>query len=74
MFVAVFFCFSFPLSLIAREPDFPFFPAGSPNFIYVYLKMPVGTKAEENRSGFATAGNQGVQTFESISSPRTGLP
>lgn len=34
-------------ALIARKPDFPFFPSGQPNIIYVYLKMPVGTKAEE---------------------------
>lgn len=48
MFVAVFFLFFLSLfALIARKPDFPFFPSGQPNFIYVYLKMPVGTKAEE---------------------------
>lgn len=48
MFVAVFILFFISLfALIARKPDFPFFPSGQPNFIYVYLKMPVGTKAEE---------------------------
>jgi len=37
----------FPVSLImliARGPDMPFFPSGDPHFVYVYLKMPVGTK------------------------------
>jgi multidrug efflux pump len=29
--------------LIVRSPDVRFFPQGDPNFIYVYLKMPVGT-------------------------------
>lgn len=48
MFAAVFVLFFISLfALIARKPDFPFFPSGQPNFIYVYLKMPVGTKAEE---------------------------
>ncbi len=38
----------FPISLIlliARNNPKPFFPSGDPNFIYVYLKMPIGTKA-----------------------------
>jgi multidrug efflux pump subunit AcrB len=34
-------------ALVVRKPDFPFFPSGQPNFIYVYLKMPIGTKASE---------------------------
>ncbi|MCW5904968.1 MAG: efflux RND transporter permease subunit [Chitinophagaceae bacterium] len=37
----------FPISLIllmARGNKSTFFPSGDPNFIYVYLKMPVGTK------------------------------
>lgn len=37
----------FPVSLlllIARGNPSTFFPSGDPNFIYVYLKMPVGTK------------------------------
>jgi multidrug efflux pump len=47
-FIGVFFLFAIALfALIIRKPDFPFFPSGEPNFIYVYLKMPVGTKAEE---------------------------
>ncbi len=33
--------------LIASKPDFPFFPSGQPNMIYVYLKMPIGTNAQE---------------------------
>jgi multidrug efflux pump subunit AcrB len=47
-FFSVFIFFIIALfGLIARSPDFPFFPSGQPNFIYVYLKMPIGTKAEE---------------------------
>jgi multidrug efflux pump len=47
-FVGVFILFIISLfSLITRKPDFPFFPTGQPNFIYVYLKMPVGTRVEE---------------------------
>lgn len=34
------------LSLIARKPPITFFPSGDPNYIYVYLKMPVGTKTQ----------------------------
>ena len=37
----------FPVSLImlvARNNPKPFFPSGDPNFVYVYLKMPIGTK------------------------------
>ena len=37
----------FPLALVfvvMRGPDIQFFPNGDPNIIYVYLKMPVGTK------------------------------
>lgn len=37
----------FPLALVfvvIREPNIQFFPNGDPNIIYVYLKMPVGTK------------------------------
>lgn len=47
-FIMVFVLFFFSLfALIFRSPDFPFFPTGEPNFIYVYLKMPVGTKVEQ---------------------------
>jgi multidrug efflux pump subunit AcrB len=37
----------FPISLfmlILRNNPKPFFPSGDPNFVYVYLKMPIGTK------------------------------
>lgn len=48
MFASLFLLFIISLFLlIARSPNFPFFPTGQPNFIYVYLKMPVGTKAAE---------------------------
>lgn len=47
MLVALFVLF--PVSLIllmARGNSATFFPSGDPNFIYVYLKMPVGTKVQ----------------------------
>jgi len=37
----------FPISLfmlVLRNNPKPFFPSGDPNFVYVYLKMPIGTK------------------------------
>ena len=47
-FISVFILFGLSLYLlILRKPDFPFFPTGQPNMMYVYLKMPVGTKADE---------------------------
>ncbi len=47
-FVLVFVIFFVSLgALVLRKPNFPFFPSGQPNIIYVYLKMPIGTKAEE---------------------------
>jgi multidrug efflux pump subunit AcrB len=36
--------------LIARNNPKPFFPSGDPNFAYVYLKMPIGTKASTTDS------------------------
>lgn len=45
MFVGVFVLFFVALFAIgARKNPMPFFPNGDPNFIYVYLKMPIGTK------------------------------
>lgn len=47
-FASVFFIFAISvLALIASKPNLPFFPSGQPNIIYVYLKMPVGTRADE---------------------------
>ncbi|MCZ2101347.1 MAG: efflux RND transporter permease subunit [Chitinophagales bacterium] len=47
-FISVFVLFALSfLILVASKPNLPFFPSGQPNIIYVYLKMPVGTKAEE---------------------------
>ncbi len=43
----------FPISLImliARNNPKPFFPSGDPKFAYVYLKMPIGTKARTTDS------------------------
>jgi multidrug efflux pump len=43
----------FPVSLLllmARGNKSTFFPSGDPNFIYVYLKLPVGTSIEKTDS------------------------
>ena len=43
----------FPISvvlLMLRGNDSTFFPSGDPNFIYVYLKMPVGTNIKKTDS------------------------
>jgi len=43
----------FVIALVAiglRGNPMPFFPSGDPNFVYVYLKMPVGTSAETTDS------------------------
>ena len=43
----------FPVSLlmlIIRNNPKPFFPSGDPNFVYVYLKMPIGTKTSATDS------------------------
>lgn len=43
-FVSLFFLFIFALgALIARKNPATFFPSGDPNFVYVYLKMSIGT-------------------------------
>ncbi len=47
-FISTFVLFVIALFLlVASKPDFPFFPSGQPNMIYVYLKMPIGTNAQE---------------------------
>src|SRR4030095_9588934 len=38
------------IALVVRNNPKPFFPSGDPHFIYVYLKMPVGTSAETTDS------------------------
>ena len=43
----------FPISLVMlvlRNNPKPFFPSGDPNFVYVYLKMPIGTKTQATDS------------------------
>lgn len=43
----------FPISLfllILRDNPKPFFPSGDPKFVYVYLKMPIGTKSQTTDS------------------------
>jgi multidrug efflux pump len=51
MLVSLFLLFPISLTLlIARGNDATFFPSGDPNFIYVYLKMPVGTDIKKTDS------------------------
>jgi multidrug efflux pump len=51
MFAGLFVLFIISIvALIIRNNPKPFFPSGDPHFIYVYLKMPVGTKAETTDS------------------------
>jgi multidrug efflux pump len=51
MFAALFGIFIISVvALVVRNNPKPFFPSGDPNFIYVYLKMPVGTSAETTDS------------------------
>lgn len=38
------------IALGVRNNPKPFFPSGDPNFIYVYLKMPIGTRTETTDS------------------------
>lgn len=40
------FVFSF-IFFIVRSPKVVFFPSGDPNFVYVYVKLPVGTDPKE---------------------------
>lgn len=45
LLVALFFLFPVSLILLVlRNNPKPFFPSGDPHFVYVYLKMPIGTK------------------------------
>ena len=53
VWAVVFLFILFPISvslLIARGNKATFFPSGDPNFIYVYLKMPVGTNVKTTDS------------------------
>lgn len=51
MFVSLFGIFIIAvMGLMVRNPSMPFFPSGDPNFVYVYIKMPVGTSAETTDS------------------------
>jgi multidrug efflux pump subunit AcrB len=50
-FASLFALFVVALIAIAlRGNPMPFFPSGDPNFVYVYIKMPVGTSAETTDS------------------------
>ncbi len=51
MFASLFVLFAISLfALIARGNKSTFFPSGDPNFIYVYLKMPVGTDVKRTNT------------------------
>jgi multidrug efflux pump len=48
---AMFLLFPFSLiMLVVRNNPKPFFPSGDPHFVYVYLKMPIGTKTQTTDS------------------------
>ncbi len=71
-FISVFALFFVSLfALISRNPDFPFFPSGQPNIIYVYLKMPIGTKAEETDRVLRQLENR---TYQALASLKPGEP
>lgn len=71
-FVMVFILFFVSLiALIVRNPDFPFFPSGQPNIIYVYLKMPIGTKAEETDRVLR---QMETKTYQALASLKPGEP
>lgn len=71
-FVLVFVLFFISLfALILRNPDFPFFPSGQPNIIYVYLKMPIGTKTEETDRVLRQLE---TKTYQALASLKPGEP
>ncbi|MCB0520323.1 MAG: efflux RND transporter permease subunit [Lewinellaceae bacterium] len=71
-FFSVFILFFISLAaLVVRNPDFPFFPSGQPNFIYVYLKMPIGTKAEETDRVLRQLE---TRTYQALASLKPGEP
>ncbi|MBK9737776.1 MAG: efflux RND transporter permease subunit [Saprospiraceae bacterium] len=66
-FASVFVLFLISLFLlVASKPDFPFFPSGQPNFIYVYLKLPVGTKAAETNKVLSELETKVYSTLEKL--------
>jgi multidrug efflux pump len=72
-FASVFVLFAISLfSLIARKPDFPFFPTGQPNFIYVYLKMPVGTRIEETNKVLSEMETKVYKAMENLKPGKEG--
>ncbi len=51
------------MALMARGNKQTFFPSGDPNFVYVYLKLPVGTDVKHTDSvtqGFGEKGTEGI--------------
>ncbi|MCB0572174.1 MAG: efflux RND transporter permease subunit, partial [Phaeodactylibacter sp.] len=72
-FVSVFLLFFVSLfALIARNPNFPFFPSGQPNIIYVYLKMPIGTKTEETDRALRQLETRAYQALASLNPGEPG--
>lgn len=50
-FASLFLLFIFSaILLVLRNNPKPFFPSGDPNFVYVYLKMPIGTNTKTTDS------------------------
>ncbi len=57
----------FPISLgllLLRAPGSTFFPSGDPNFVYVYAKMPIGTKAASTDSLVRILENRVYKTLD----------
>ncbi|MCB9264257.1 MAG: efflux RND transporter permease subunit [Lewinellaceae bacterium] len=71
-FFLVFILFFISLfALVMRNPNLPFFPSGQPNYIYVYLKMPIGTKAEETDRVLRQLENR---TYRALAGLKPGEP
>ena len=70
-FLVFIFFFVSLAALIVRNPDFPFFPSGQPNMVYVYLKMPIGTNAKETDRVLRQLE---TKTYEALASLKPGEP
>ena len=52
------------VSVMSGRTQSTFFPSGDPNFVYVYLKMPVGTKVERTDSVTAVLEKRVLKVLE----------
>ena len=67
-FVSLFgvFAFSFILLMVSisiGRTKSTFFPSGDPNFVYVYLKLPVGTDVKYTDSITSCTGKKSAESF-----------